>query len=86
MWNRLVMFLGYGEMRPNIEEGSRREEPSSRLGSRMGSRLGSRMSKMGNLGGSSTEELTFPMGILKTTEVIISREGSELWDGSDGKS
>jgi len=86
MWNRLVMFLGYGEMRPDIEEGSRREEPNSRLGSRMGSRLGSRMSRMGNFGGSSTEELTFPMGILKTTEVIISREGSELWDGSDGKS
>ncbi|KAG4443064.1 hypothetical protein IFR05_001460 [Cadophora sp. M221] len=70
-WNRLVMFLGYGEMHPDIESGSRRDAPTSRLGSRMGSR-------MGHFGGGSIEELTFPMGILKTTEVIISREGSEI--------
>ncbi|KAH7346197.1 hypothetical protein BKA65DRAFT_551128 [Rhexocercosporidium sp. MPI-PUGE-AT-0058] len=71
--NRFVMFLGYGETNPDIESGSGTDAPTSRLGSRMGSR-------MGHLGGSSTEELTFPMGILKTTEVIISREGSEMWD------
>ncbi|KAH7410595.1 hypothetical protein BKA64DRAFT_771785 [Cadophora sp. MPI-SDFR-AT-0126] len=81
VWNRLAMFLGYGEMRPDIEEGSRKDAPASRLGSRMGSR----MSRMMNLGGTSTEELTYPMGILMTTEVIISREGSDVWDGSDGK-
>ncbi|KUJ12622.1 uncharacterized protein LY89DRAFT_623821 [Mollisia scopiformis] len=52
--NRVVLFLGYGELRPDLE---REQRPGSRLGA-------------------STEELNFPMGILKTTEVIISREGS----------
>lgn len=54
--NRLVFFLGYGELRPDLES-----EASGRSGSRLGT---------------STEELNFPMGILKTTEVIVSREGS----------
>lgn len=59
--NRVVLFLGYGELRPDLE----REH-------RSGSRLGT-----------STEELNFPMGILKTTEVIISREGSSWGELKD---
>ncbi|CZR59973.1 uncharacterized protein PAC_09868 [Phialocephala subalpina] len=54
--DRIMLFLGYGELRPDLER-----ETSGRSGSRLGT---------------STEELNFPMGILKTTEVIVSREGS----------
>jgi hypothetical protein len=52
--NRLLLFLGYGELRPDLE---REQGPGSRLGA-------------------SSEELHFPMEILKTTEIIVSREGS----------
>ncbi|KAE8445050.1 hypothetical protein EG329_013764 [Mollisiaceae sp. DMI_Dod_QoI] len=59
--NRMVLFLGYGELRPDLEQEQR---PGSRLGVN-----------------ASTEELNgFPMGILKTTEVIVSREGSAYGD------
>lgn len=61
--NRLVLFLGYGELRPDLET-----EMSGRSGSRLGT---------------STEELKFPMGILKTTEVIVSREGSSWGESKD---
>lgn len=52
--HRLLLFLGYGELRPDLE---REQGPGNRLGA-------------------SSEELTFPMEILKTTEIIVSREGS----------
>jgi len=68
-WQRIVMFLGYGEM--NRQRGESRS--GSRLESRSGSRTGGAFAAFGDY---STEELNFEMGIIKTTEVIISREGS----------
>ena len=48
--------------------------------SRSASQLESRcVSRIGTFSGDSSEELGFEMGITKTTEVIISREGS-VWD------
>jgi len=62
------MFLGYGDIKG--QRGESRNE--GRLESRSGSR-------MGPFGEYSSEELNFEMGIIKTTEVIISREGS-TWE------
>lgn len=62
--NRILLFLGYGELKPDLERETR-----------SGSRL---------RGQASSEELNgFPMGILKTTEVIVSREGSSWGELKD---
>jgi hypothetical protein len=71
-WQKIILFLGYGELK-----GQKGED---RSGSRLESRSNSRMDWEGSGGGEwSAEDLNFEMGIIKTTEVIISREGS-VWD------
>jgi len=71
-WQKVILFLGYGELK-----GQKGED---RSGSRLESRSNSRMEWEGSGGGEwSAEDLNFEMGIIKTTEVIISREGS-VWD------
>ncbi|KAN0120307.1 hypothetical protein V8E51_002515 [Hyaloscypha variabilis] len=71
-WQRIILFLGYGELK-----GQKGED---RSGSKLESRSNSRMEWEGSGGGEwSAEDLNFEMGIIKTTEVIISREGS-MWD------
>ena len=71
-WQKVILFLGYGELK-----GQKGED---RSGSRLESRANSRMDWEGSGGGEwSAEDLNFEMGIIKTTEVIISREGS-VWD------
>jgi len=67
-WKRIVMFLGYGEMRVVDTEADVRSRSTSRLG------------QLGGSKGNSREELSFEMGIIKTTEVIVSREGSDIWE------
>ncbi|CZT43346.1 uncharacterized protein RSE6_03371 [Rhynchosporium secalis] len=76
-WNRLVMFLGYGMMRKDVETGERGD--ATRTMSRVGSRMSSRMGHGGV--GTSTDELTGPVIIMKTTEVIVSRDGDEQLSG-----
>lgn len=70
-WQRVVMFMGYGEMKKAERE---RERAESQMESRSGSRLDG---GWGDWGGS--EDGNWEMGIIKTTEVIVSREGS-TWE------
>jgi hypothetical protein len=68
-WQRIIMFLGYGELK-----GQKGEDRSGlRLGSRSNS---SRERGDRGRGERSADGLNFEMGIIKTTEVIVSREGS----------
>jgi len=71
------MFLGYGDIKGRRGESRNGSRLESRSGSRLESRSESRLG--GAFGEWSSEELNFEMGIIKTTEVIISREGS-TWE------
>jgi hypothetical protein len=66
---KITLLLGYGELKGQKGE--------NRSGSRLESRPNSRRKWEGRGGGEgSAGGLNFEMGIVKTTEVIISREGS----------
>ena len=66
------MSLGYGELK--------RQGRESKNESGLESRSGYRMDAWNTEGGEwSAEDLNFEMGIIKTTEVIISREES-MWE------
>jgi hypothetical protein len=68
-WQKITLLLGYGELKGQKGE--------NRSGSRLESRPNSRRKWEGRGGGEgSAGGLNFEMGIVKTTEVIISREGS----------
>jgi hypothetical protein len=68
-WQKITLFLGYGELK-----GQKGED---RSGPRLESRSNSRRKREGRgRGERSADGLNFEMGIIKTTEVIISREGS----------
>jgi hypothetical protein len=71
-WQKVVMSLGYGELK--------RQGRESKNESGLESRSGYRMDAWNTEGGEwSAEDLNFEMGFIKTTEVIISREGS-MWE------
>ncbi|KAL2059762.1 hypothetical protein VTL71DRAFT_10146 [Oculimacula yallundae] len=76
-WNRLVLFWGYGD--GGMKGDGDVEAGESRMAtSRVGSRMSSRMGRGGGHG--STDELTGPMVIMMTTEVIVTRDGDEHYD------
>lgn len=71
-WQKVVMSLGYGELK--------RQGRESKNESGLESRSGYRMDAWNTEGGEwSAEDPNFEMGFIKTTEVIISREGS-MWE------